>query len=185
MAFCELVHVCGCDHGTLAAVQGEDRRLNEIVICGVCGINPERARIDNVLAVVQNDELRAILSAEHLREHLIEHLALRGRCRQTIDDNAHTIGMFCLQFLGDAHRPRIIGIDAQAERDLGDLNAGKVPFHHFSKHILLMPVGHEDGGRWDAGFSVTQPRSAMADDPHREKIDEGVIERRHADQQAD
>ena len=180
----ELVHVGGGDMGAFAAMEREYRHLNEIMLDGIGGVDRERARIDHVLAVVQHRHLRAVFAAEHLREHLVEHLALRGRSRQRVDDDADAIRMLRLELLRDAQRPGVVRIDAEEEGDLRDLNTGEVALDHLPEHILLVPVGDEHGGPGQRAGPLVQPRIAEARDAHREKVDEGVVERGDRDEHA-
>ncbi len=150
--------------------------MDEIMLDGIGGVDRERARVDDVLAVVQHRHLRAVLAAEHLREHLVEHLAFRGRSRQRIDDDADAIGVLRLELLRHAQRPGVVGIDAEEEGDLGDLDAGEVALDHLPEHVLLVPVRNENGGLGNRAGLLVEPRGAIARDAHRKQIDERVIE---------
>ena len=92
--------------------------------------------------------------------------------------------MLRLELLRHAQRSGVVGIDAEEEGDLGDLNAGEVALDHLPEHVLLVPVGHEDGGPGQHAGLLVQPRTPEARDAHREEVDERVVERRHRDEQA-
>ena len=184
VALGELVHVGGCDDGALAAVQREHRGLDEVVLLRVGRVDGERAGIDDILAVVQDDQLGRIVGAEHLREHLVQHLALRCRTRQAVDDDLHALGVLGLELLRDAQRAGVVGIDAEIERDLRDLNAREIALDHLSEDVFLVPVGDEDGGRGNDSLAVIELRHAAAYDAKSDKVDERVVDRRHANQHA-
>ena len=133
---------------------------------------------------MQDDQFGRIVGAEHLREHLVQHLALRCWAGQTIDDDLHALWVLGLELLRDAQRAGVVRIDAEIERDLWDLNAREIALDHLSEDVFLLPVGDEDSGRRNGYLAVVKLGHAATDDAESDKVDECIVDRRHTNQYA-
>jgi len=144
VALREFVHIRGRDHRALGGIERENRHLDEIMLFRIPRIDLERARVDDVLAVVENDHFRPLVRAIDLPKHLVEHLSLRRRASECVHDHSHAVRMSLRKSHRDVASSGVVWVHAQIQPHAGHRDPRKVTFDHLVQDVLFTPIRDKD-----------------------------------------